>query len=211
VGECLLDVINLECARGDRPLFSGISFSVRNGEIFHIRGRNGAGKTSLLRILCGLSTPAQGEIRWQDVPIRKLGEEYPRHLVYVGHLNGVQGELNAREHLRFLAGLNNRPPGAVLTTLIEQTLERLELTAVADLPVKFLSQGQKRRLALARLLLLKKNLWILDEPYTTLDAYSIALIEALLDEHLITGGLVVMASHQELSLKTPLHRIDLDS
>jgi heme exporter protein A len=203
----LLDVIDLECVRGDRPLFSGVSFSVRNGEIFHVQGRNGAGKTSLLRILCGLSTPAQGEIRWQGVPIQELGEEYPQHLVYVGHLNGVQGELNAREHLRFLAGLNNRAPFAA----IEPALERLELITVADLPVKFLSQGQKRRLALAHLLLLKKNLWILDEPYTTLDTDSIALVEVLLDEHLRTGGLIVMASHQELSLKAPLHRINLDS
>ncbi len=211
MGECLLDVINLECVRGDRPVFSGVSFSVRNGEICHIRGRNGAGKTSLLRILCGLSTPAQGEIRWQGVPIRELGEEYPQRLTYVGHLNGIQGELNGREHLRFLAGLNSQTDGSLLTALIEQTLARLELTTVADLPVKFLSQGQTRRLALARLLLLKKNLWILDEPYTTLDSQSVTLVEALLDEHLITGGLIVMASHQELSLKAPLHRITLDS
>ena len=150
----MLDVTNLECVRGDRPLFRGLSFAVRPGEMLHVVGANGSGKTTLLRTLCGLSRPAAGEIRWHNADIRELGDDYHQQLAYVGHLNGIQGELTARENLLIAACL----AGATGPADTDAALAQVRLAAYRDFPAKILSQGQKRWLALARLAVARKPL-----------------------------------------------------
>jgi heme exporter protein A len=194
----LLDVVDLECVRGDRPLFSHLSFRLRPGELIHVTGVNGSGKTTLLRTLCGLTQASAGEIRWNDVPIRQLGDEFRDQMAYVGHANGIQGELTPTENLQAAACLS----GEVDAALITRTLERLGLAAYHHFPSKVLSQGQKRRLALARLALQQKPLWILDEPLSALDVSSVALMTEILIEHLARNGSIIMTSHQEIDVDT---------
>ena len=194
----MLEVVDLECVRGDRPLFSHLSFSMKPGELLHVTGVNGSGKTTLLRALCGLTRAASGEIRWQGSTIRELGDEYHKHLAYVGHSNGIQGELTPNENLRSAAGLC----GNADLAHIRHTLKRLGLSTHDYFPSKILSQGQKRRLALARLVIQKKSLWILDEPLSALDVDSVALMTEILLEHLAGGGLIVMTSHQDIAVET---------
>lgn len=204
----VLETISLECTRGDRPLISGMSFALAAGELLHVVGSNGSGKTTLLRALCGLSRPSAGEIRWNGTDIRTLGDDYRTCLSYVGHSNGIQGELTPEENLHAAAHLGGYPS----VSKVDYALEHVSLTRFAHLPAKVLSQGQKRRLALARLLVLSRTLWILDEPVSGLDARSVAVIENLFGEHLASGGMLVITSHQELSWKAKtVHRINLDS
>ncbi len=190
----MLDIQNLECTRGDRTLIRDLSFRLDAGELLHIAGRNGSGKTTLMRTLCGLTLPYGGEVRWQGTPIRKLGEDYRRELAYVGHAHGFHGELTTVENLRLHACL------AEGQTKIESALDRLGLTPQAGLPAKLLSQGQKRRLSLARLLVADRRLWILDEPFTALDVSSVRLVNDLILAQLSRGGMVILTSHQELGL-----------
>lgn len=201
-----LEIRDLCCTRGDRPLFSGLSRTVQSGELLHVVGSNGSGKTTLLRTLCGLSRPAEGEIRWKGRSVSDLADEYRADLVYVGHLDGVQGELTLTENLRAQACLE----GQVELGAIAGALECVELSARGHLPAKILSQGQHRRLALARLLLLKRPIWILDEPFTALDTKSCRIITRLLEEQLERGGLVILSSHQDFELAGRASRIDLD-
>ena len=203
-----LDIVDLSCARGDRPLFAGLDVSLGAGELLHIIGSNGSGKTTLLRTLCGLSRPAAGEIRWSGTPIRSLGDEYRQDFAYLGHQDGVQGELTPAENLRALACLANRVSGS---DMVSGALERMGLAAHLSFPTKILSQGQKRRLALARLLVLEKPLWILDEPFTALDVRSCRLMTELLSEQLARGGIVLLSSHQDFDMPgATLKRVDLD-
>lgn len=204
----MLEVTNLACARGDRPLFHGLSFALRPGGLLHIVGANGSGKTTLLRALCGLTRPATGEIRWQGEDIHALGDDYRRALAYVGHSNGIQGELTLRENLRVAACLSGR----AATEDADRTLDGVALSSYRAFPAKILSQGQQRRLALARLAVARKALWILDEPFSALDARSTEVMTGLLSAHLASGGLIVLTSHQDLAieLETVL-RIRLDS
>lgn len=201
-----LDIVDLGCTRGDRPLFSSLSRTVRAGELLHVIGSNGSGKTTLLRTICGLSRPAEGEIRWKGRPVRELGDEYRADLVYVGHLDGVQGELTLAENLRAQACLEGQTDPAAVAA----ALERVELSARGNFPAKILSQGQHRRLALARLLLMKRTIWVLDEPFTALDTRSCGIMTRLLEEQLERGGLVILSSHQEFELAGRASRIDLD-
>jgi len=192
----LLEVIDLACARGDRNLFEGLNFALRPGELVHILGANGSGKTTLLRTLCGLTRAASGEIRWQGSSIRELGDDFRAELAYVGHANALQGELTPPENLRAAVGLGSKVDDAD----IDRALKHFNLAALRAFPAKVLSQGQKRRLGLARLALLKRRLWILDEPFAALDTHSIAIITGLIASHLADGGLVVLTSHQEFEI-----------
>ena len=195
--EPVLSVSDLACARGERLLFYNMNFAVQPGEILLVRGGNGRGKTSLLRLLTGLSKPMAGEVCWRGVPIGQCGERYRMEMAYVGHLNGIKDDLTPLENLRVGAGLAGRD---LDEPTAQRTLERLGLGRCLDLPARVLSFGQRRRVALAGLLTAGALLWILDEPLTGLDVHGVALIEALLHEHTERGGLVVMTTHQPLSL-----------
>ncbi len=162
----MLEVTKLECRRGDRRLFSNLDFALGAGTLLHVRGRNGSGKTTLLRTLCGLFTPDAGEIHWQGESIRRLGEDYRRDLLYFGHLNGIKGDLTGIENLAIAATLDGDD---VDRPAIWAALGRIGLTGFEDLPTRMLSQGQKKRVALARLILTRSKLWVLDEPFTALD------------------------------------------
>ena len=203
-----LEVVALSCARGDRPLFTDLGFEAASGQLLHVVGPNGSGKTTLLRTICGLTRPAAGEIRWQGQRIQALGDEYRAQLVYVGHLEGIYGELTPPENLAALAC--QQQAHALEAAQVDAALERLGLERLRALPAKVLSQGQKRRLALARLLLAPGPLWILDEPYTALDTRSSELLNALLAEHLARRGIALVASHQPLALaRATVRRIAL--
>jgi len=206
-----LEILDLACTRGDRPLFTGLRERVASGELLHVAGSNGSGKTTLLRTLCGLSRPAAGEIRWRGASVRLLGDQYRAELAYVGHKDGVQGELTAAENLEALS-CGTAPSAAERRRRIDAALERLGLAAYAPYPAKLLSQGQRRRLALARLLVQPKPLWLLDEPFTALDAASCRLVAALVSEHLAGGGIAVLSSHQAFDISAAeVKRVDLDS
>lgn len=197
----MLEVSDLECARGDRRLFRGLSFALAPGMLLHLLGANGSGKTTLLRALTGLTQPLRGEIRWRGMPIARQRDAFAAALCYVGHHNGLQGELNAIENLRYAAWLAGESAD---DARIELAIDQLGLMPYARLPAKLLSQGQKRRLALARLRLADRPLWILDEPFTALDTASCARITAILHEHLAGNGMVLMASHQSLGIDAAL-------
>lgn len=193
----MLEVSNLACSRGDHQLFSGLSFALQPGQIVQIQGKNGSGKTSLLRTLCGFLMQDEGVIAWDGVDVRELGEEYFAQMMYLGHLNAIKDELSALENLRISAGLS----GEALT---EQealaALRRMGLRGREHLPTKVLSQGQRRRVALARMLVSEARLWILDEPLAALDVGAVALIQELIAEHLARQGMVIFTTHQPLEV-----------
>lgn len=187
---------DVTCTRGDRALVEDFHLRLASGGLAHIRGPNGSGKTSLLRLVCGLLPPARGDILWNRTQIEDLGDEYNRSLVYIGHLNAIQDQLRTRENLRFATNLAGISSGEAE---IDAALSHLGLENSANLPCKYLSQGQRRRLSLARLILgAARPLWILDEPFAALDASGIEIVRAILESHLERGGIVVLTTHQEV-------------
>lgn len=193
----MLEVDNLTCRRGDRRLFSSLSFEVPSQTLLHVRGRNGSGKTTLLRALAGLLRAEQGQIRWRGEDTRELGEDFHRDLLYFGHLNGIKADLTGLENLRVAMSLAGQSSSR---QALEQALERIGLGGFEELPTRMLSQGQKKRVALARLLLTRAPLWILDEPFTALDVDAVALLQGLIAERVASGGCVVLTTHQEVAL-----------
>lgn len=196
--------------RGRRRLFGGLNFALRGGDLLRVTGANGSGKTSLLRILCGLLSPVCGDVRWHGGNIRSLREEYWQQLLYIGHAHAVKEELTALENLVIsctLAGVNVSREQAL------QALARLGLAGYEALPVKILSRGQQRRVTLTRLFLSEKiPLWILDEPFDALDAGAVDCVRLLIAQHLARGGAVVLTTHQEIRIENPqVQCINLDS
>ncbi len=193
----MLEVSDLECRRGDRLLFSGLSFTLEPGTLLHVRGRNGSGKTTLLRALCGLLTPDAGSIIWNGEDARRLGEDFHADTLYFGHLNGIKGDLTGVENLRVSATLDG---DRISDDQLWGALGQMGLAGFEDLPTRVLSQGQKKRVALARLLLSEAPLWILDEPFTALDVDAVDQLQLLIAEHVADDGLVILTTHQEVAL-----------
>lgn len=197
----MLEVIGLECARGERTLFKNLGFTLPRGTLFELRGENGSGKTSLLRAIAGLLSPMAGEIRWDGVDVRKLGDDYRAQFAWLGHLNGLKDELSAFENLTLIAPLLGINANA---GMIEETLRAFGLRRALHLPCKVLSQGQKRRAALARIALsTNRPLWVLDEPFAALDVAAVAFLQSVIEKHLANAGIVMLTTHQEVPIQTP--------
>jgi len=196
-----LEVKNLQCIRGDRELFVDLSFRLESNQLLMLEGANGSGKTTLIRALCGLYLQEQGEILWNDVSIRKLDEDYRRELLYLGHLNAIKADLTVLENLRINSALANKISGYQASDEdLMQALDTIGLFAFEDFPTRQLSQGQKRRVALARLLVNKAKLWILDEPFVALDVAAVELLQKIIAKHVQDGGMVILTTHQEVPL-----------
>ena len=193
----MLSVSNLSCVRADQTLFSGVGFELAPGECLHLEGGNGVGKTSLLRILAGFSPAAQGEVRWQGELLGSSACRLPRDLLYLGHQLALKEELNAVENLQAGAAIAGT---SVARDAALAALQRLGLGSRAALPVRVLSQGQKRRVALARLVLQTQPLWLLDEPFVALDGPAQSLVAGLMEAHLARGGMVLFTSHQSVDI-----------
>lgn len=205
----MLEATDLGCVRGDRRLFSAVNFAVRAGSLLQVRGPNGSGKTSLLRLICGLLTPAEGELHWEGTNIRSLGEDYFNSLSYIGHRNGIKEELTPIENLRVTSGLMGTALGQQAATNV---LGKIGLSGREHLPARLLSEGQRRRSALARLLICEKSLWVLDEVLTSLDSSAVQFVTSLIKEHLNKGGIAVVATHHDLELSPDSYqRLDLAS
>lgn len=193
-----LQAFELACTRGERQLFNNINFEIRAGDAMRVAGANGSGKSSLLRLLCGLTYPAAGEVCWLGRSIRAVREEFGGQLVYLGHANGVKDDLLAWENVVVAATLSGHAVGREQACA---ALERLGLARAVDLPTRVLSQGQRKRVALARLWLnMNQMLWILDEPFTALDRTAVAELCTTLNRHLGRGGMVIYTTHQEIEL-----------
>jgi heme exporter protein A len=193
----MLEVSNLKCVRAERPLFDGVGFRLESGKLLYLRGSNGSGKTSLLRILCGLSPAESGQILWNGVSIAALGDAYRQDLFYLGHQNALQEALTVNENLSFYAALAGVIPDEARTA---NALARMGLRGCQTRLVRHLSQGQKRRVALSRLMLNRARLWVLDEPFVALDQAAIQSLADLVAEHLDKGGLAVLTSHQQVDI-----------
>ncbi|NNE59542.1 MAG: cytochrome c biogenesis heme-transporting ATPase CcmA [Woeseia sp.] len=187
----LLAAQSVALLRGDRLLFRDLSFALAPGDALCIEGANGSGKTSLLRVLAGLLEADEGDVRWQGTPISSLRQEYCSELVWLGHLGGAKRDLTLEENLQFECALRPRND-----TGLSSVIERVGLKDLTRLPLRALSAGQQRRVALARLLLSAARLWLLDEPFTNLDRHGQTLVGELLREHLSAGGIAVMATHK---------------
>lgn len=193
----MLRVVNLSCSKGERILFSGVQAELEPGEILHVRGENGVGKTSLLRMVVGLSTPAAGDILWNDVPISRCRESYLENLLFLGHHSALKADLTATENLRFSSSID----GMALTQgAVTAVLGQFGLKGREQFPIEWLSAGQKRRVLLARLSLRSAKLWVLDEPFNAIDINAIEFLLQMISDHLAADGMVLMTSHQSLAL-----------
>ena len=194
----MLEADKVSCLRGERLLITALSFTVQRGRLLAVTGENGSGKTSLLRMLCGLLPAEQGRILWQGEEVRSCKERYLAGLIYIGHLNGLKDDLTPVENVTISARLAGE---AISEGKTCEALEAVGLArAIHRLPTKVLSQGQKRRVSLARLWLLQRSLWILDEPFAALDASATGLLMQQLRSHLNNGGIVIAATHQEIDV-----------
>ncbi|MCH8846107.1 MAG: cytochrome c biogenesis heme-transporting ATPase CcmA [Proteobacteria bacterium] len=192
-----LEVSGLECIRQDIILFQDISFKLQSGDLLQVDGLNGSGKSSLLRILAGLMQQNAGKISWQRKEISTCRYEYQQELSYIGHLNGVKDALTALENLRVMVALAGSKPEFPLS----KALDQIELVGMESIPLSRMSAGQKRRVALARLFITKAAIWLLDEPFTSLDASGKLVIERLIAEHCACGGIIIFSTHQPMEIK----------
>lgn len=202
----MFKVVGLSCERQDRILFENLNFTVEHGTLIHVAGVNGAGKTTLLRSIAGLHQPAQGYIEFEPLSRDVASIEYRRDILYIGHKLGLNSMLSAIDNLRFWCGLQNVQQPDDFYSL----LALLGLVGLEDIPIKQLSAGQQRKVALAKLWLKPTALWILDEPFTALDNSGVEIITAKIEEHIQSGSSVVMTSHQSLPARLRYDSITLD-
>lgn len=203
----MLEVKNLTAVRDERVLFESLSFTVSPGELVQIEGRNGTGKTTLLRIIAGLGDKDEGDVCWESSPIEKSREEYHQSLLFLGHQTGVKRELTAFENLSFYQSVHQGEAGK---ERLYEALTQVGLAGREDVPVAQLSAGQQRRVALARLWLSRQRLWILDEPLTAIDKQGVRVLESLFLQHAEKGGIVLLTTHQDMFADNPkLRRIKL--
>lgn len=196
----MLEATGLECVRGGRALFKALSLRAPPGTLLRIDGPNGSGKTSLLRILCGLLQPHAGEVRWQGTPVQRADDAFRADLHYLGHQNALKEDLSAIENLRAACALRGTP---IAVDVARRNLETLGLANAADRPVRVLSQGQKRRAALSALYVGDAaRLWLLDEPFVALDATAIERVATHIEAHVNRGGIVLYTTHQEVEFPT---------
>ena len=202
----MFEARSLECVRDDRLLFNDLSFAVAESEVLQIEGPNGSGKTSLLRILCGLRLAEAGQVLWQGESIISNREDYYANMVYIGHLPCVKGDLTVLENVRSLLDTRSLSLG---NEEIEAALAKVGLASYEDVPGKALSSGQRRRILLAFVELSQANLWILDEPLTALDVQGVALMESMIMQHKQSGGSVVFTTHQGMQLECEMSSVQL--
>ncbi len=199
----------LTCIRGDRVLFRNVGFTLENGSLIYVLGENGSGKSSLLRILSGLLIPESGELFWDGKLIKPGDENYHSDLLYIGHLNGLKDDLTAAENLLMSARLSGYK---VTAQTVLNALREIGVGRCSNLPVRVLSQGQKRRVALARLWLTESPLWILDEPFAALDATSVDVLVTRLNQHMVNGGMAIITTHQDVVINAQFtQNLRLDS
>ena len=189
-----LDVKGLTCWRNEQVLFSDLNLSLFPKSVLFLQGENGSGKTSLLRILCGFRLPDEGEITWGDKPTSSL-PEYFQNISYVGHKNGIKDELTVEENLNLM-----RSMATASDIKTESVLKQIGLFKRADVLARQLSAGQKRKLALARLMMTDNSFWVLDEPFTSLDKATVGFFESLIKQHITRGGMLILTSHHEIDL-----------
>ena len=192
----VLKAEQLFCERDDRVLFRELSFSARAGEVIQIKGSNGSGKTTLLRVICGLNDNYHGALKWFNEPIEDNQDGFYSSLIYLGHQVGVNKVLTPVENLRWSVGLREN----VTSESIYQALAEIGLRGFEDSQCFSLSAGQQQRVSLSKLLLGTAIIWILDEPFTTLDVDGVQLLEKLLGDHARKGGVALVTTHHELSL-----------
>jgi heme exporter protein A len=200
----LLTGTDLSLLRGERCLFENLNFALNAGELLLVQGANGSGMTCLLRSIAGLTGLETGYISWQGVPTERDRQSFSAEVVCMAHRVGFKGDLTLIENLRFETGLRS----ATLAG-IDEVLERLSISRLIDLPLRYLSAGQQRRVALARMLISDARLWLMDEPFTNLDAAGQSLVVDLISEHLAKGGAGVIAAHKELEISVPVQKIQL--
>ena len=202
----MLTVRDITCVRGHRPLFAPASFELAAGQALHLQGDNGVGKTSLLRVICGLSPAHTGEVCWQGQPVREVASAFRQSLFYLGHALSLKEELSALENLVLDAAIAGR---RLDTAHALAALRGLGLQGREHLPVRVMSQGQKRRVALARLSVSAATLWVLDEPLVALDGRALEQLRQRLARHVLEGGMLLLTSHQPLSLDLPEQSVPL--
>ncbi|MDX1405409.1 MAG: cytochrome c biogenesis heme-transporting ATPase CcmA [Woeseiaceae bacterium] len=200
----LLIADDLSIVRGDRCLFERLEFALNPGEALLVEGANGSGKTSLLRGIAGLLEFYSGKVVWNGANVRDDYQLFRADLGWLSHRVGFKGELNVLENLRFDCAMRS-----AAVTSQHAVIERLGLASLTGLPFRYLSAGQQRRVALARLLLSNARLWLMDEPTTNLDKAGRSLVATLIDEHLQAGGLCVVASHQPVEVAARTYRVTL--
>ena len=205
-GEGALEARELHVWRGARHVLRGVSFRAVGGESLHVRGPNGAGKTTLLRTLAGFLWPESGEIHWNGQPVEDDRDGYAAELAYLGHDNGLKADLTPEENLKYACGIRHPTDRAAIAAV----LGRLGVTAQAAQPVRSLSAGQRRRVAMARVLLARARLWLLDEPFTNLDVGGVRELSLVTAEHIRGGGIAILTAHAELELPgVALRRLEL--
>ncbi len=198
----MLEVQSLECVRDDRLLFSDLSFTVAAAEVLQIEGSNGCGKTSLLRIICGLRLAEAGQVLWRGEMIQANREDYYANMVYIGHLPCIKAELTVMENVRALLDTRSL---SVVDAVIEAALAKVGLASYEDVPGKALSSGQRRRILLAFVDLARAKLW----PLTALDVQGVALMESMIVEHRAAGGSVIFTTHHGMQLDCEMSSVRL--